>query len=216
MIAEIKQLREQGLSFRKIAKELNMTVGKVQYSWVKYQKASESQKEENDSARKMRIGKVRSMSRIPASPGNYLHVLYSSGTRVLCYWHFDERVTGAVIDYYGREKVGTALVMRVYYDGVNSESIQEIMIPPNADHWFLSELTPGNTCYIELGLLIESISRFLPLLKSESISVLSNDAGTERNRLTAEPAWGSNVSTYSYYSGQMNQSGRNGGGSNES
>ncbi|MHC8522556.1 helix-turn-helix domain-containing protein [Rossellomorea sp. H39__3] len=38
MLEEIIKLREQGVSFRKIAKELDMTVGKVQYQWVKYQK----------------------------------------------------------------------------------------------------------------------------------------------------------------------------------
>lgn len=42
MITEIIKLKEQGVSFRRIAKELNTTVGKVQYQWVKYQKALEN------------------------------------------------------------------------------------------------------------------------------------------------------------------------------
>lgn len=38
MIEEIVKLRRKGLSFRKIAVELNSTVGKVQYQWKKYMK----------------------------------------------------------------------------------------------------------------------------------------------------------------------------------
>ncbi|WP_433743153.1 DUF4912 domain-containing protein [Falsibacillus pallidus] len=212
MIEEIKELREQGLSFRKIAKELNMTVGKVQYSWLKHQKGSVSQ--ESGPAKKMRIGKVRSMGEAPSTPGNYLHVLYSSGTRVFCHWHLDERLTGAVVDYYGREKVGSVFVLRIYNAGRKDGFIQEIMIPPSADYWFLRELTPGDTYYIELVCLIAN-SRFLPLLKSESISILSTDAGAERNRFSDEPEWEANVSTYSYYSGHLNQYGKNGSGANE-
>ena len=36
MIDEIIKLREDGLSFRKIASELNTTVGRVQYRWNKW------------------------------------------------------------------------------------------------------------------------------------------------------------------------------------
>ena len=36
MIEEIIKLRGDGLSFRKIASQLNTTVGRVQYRWNKY------------------------------------------------------------------------------------------------------------------------------------------------------------------------------------
>ena len=46
MIKEIIKLREDGLSFRKIASQLNTTVGRVQYRWNKYVNNRGNQTEE--------------------------------------------------------------------------------------------------------------------------------------------------------------------------
>lgn len=48
MIEEILTLRRKGLSFRKIAEELNTTIGKVQYQWRKYKKEQEQADTENN------------------------------------------------------------------------------------------------------------------------------------------------------------------------
>ena len=45
MIEEIIKLREDGLSFRKIASQLNTTVGRVQYRWNKYVNNQENNEE---------------------------------------------------------------------------------------------------------------------------------------------------------------------------
>ena len=46
MLEEIIKLREDGLSFRKIASQLNTTVGRVQYRWSKYVNAQDKQIED--------------------------------------------------------------------------------------------------------------------------------------------------------------------------
>src|SRR4051812_21229009 len=48
MIDEIIKLREDGLSFRKIASELNTTVGRVQYRWNKWVNNQEGNEEKKN------------------------------------------------------------------------------------------------------------------------------------------------------------------------
>src|SRR4051812_26315522 len=97
MIEEIKKLRRKGLSFRKIATELDTTIGKVQYQWTKYKKNEEQEvedkdmtivriKEENKSTIKKRSVRTRFWNKRKLIPTEHLTAWLISKNKLFIFW----------------------------------------------------------------------------------------------------------------------------------
>ncbi|MBO8176805.1 MAG: DUF4912 domain-containing protein [Bacillus sp. (in: Bacteria)] len=215
MIEQIIDLRKRGLSFRKIAKELNTTVGKVQYQWKKYKEGKIQLDSIDDQKRTAKVNTPA--DHFPTfqffSETNDMFLTLIQPTKAFVYWSISNEVWDTVALYYRELSNEKKLCLRVYdvtnihFNGSNAHSIFEIPIPPHCEEWMLKGLK-GNRCYcVELGL--KHHHDFLPLLRSNTIHVpLMNEAMPDefqqniRRYVRGEdqqPKWVEHVSVYSYY-----------------
>ncbi|MEI5905844.1 DUF4912 domain-containing protein [Bacillus spongiae] len=220
MLEDIIKLREKGLSFRKIAIELNTTVGKVQYRWLKYQKSNEKKavnKQDNNVAisRKKRKGKVTKiptlMKKIYPKRQASMALLFSSPTRAYCYWNIDPTILSFKMDKKNPRTLQPILkiydITSISFNGHNEHQSFTIYLKEGQSDWFISGLKGNRTYCAEYGFLIGD--SFFPLIRSNSLHTprLEDDQFSfnmtdlqqfEKDGLQ-EPNWVEHVSTYSYY-----------------
>lgn len=99
MIEEIIRLRTDGLSFRKIATELNTTVGKVQYRWHKWIEENEDRITNNISEQSSKETNSSEYSISPALiplKGELLAKLVTPRKNITFLGHF--RITKKIIE----------------------------------------------------------------------------------------------------------------------
>ncbi|KUP05985.1 hypothetical protein Q75_09985 [Bacillus coahuilensis p1.1.43] len=220
MLQEIIEYRKQGLSFRKIAANLNTTVGKVQYQWIKYQKQLEAEKEEvsstptvvKENTKPARQGiKKRVNSVLPVKSlwrkksESYFHITFSHPTRIYCYWHLSSYILSQVTPQ-------TVLTLRLFdvtdivFNGHNAHYYTDTYVRTEQRDWFFSGLKGNRSYCIDLGVKDGSGS-FFSYLRSNCIHTpASTIRGTNQEPLVrflqetdSEPNWIEHVSTYSYY-----------------
>lgn len=215
-------LRRNGLSFRKIAKELDSTVGKVQYQWTKYMK-TQKKKIENKKEDELEVKdkkpsipeKIKQLrNSIPVIEWDEIVALLISPTKVFVYWRLSFNKQHLVTFFYNRTFNNMKKVLRIYditsiiFNGQNAHQVQEILLPEESNNWILKGMKP-NRCYcIEFGVKA-SEHEFLPLLRSNSIHIPRNSvyqSGELKKEIVqflesrnAAPNWIEHVSTYSYY-----------------
>ncbi|WP_044022737.1 DUF4912 domain-containing protein [Bacillus sp. SG-1] len=228
MLQQIIEYRNQGLSFRKIAKEMNTTVGKVQYQWVKYQKTLEETKsvvavasekiEKKPKLKPKRQGKYKgrvSLNIEKLKPLKAeLTVMFSEPTRVLCYWNIPGSIIKQVRDFHRLKEDQFYYCLRVFditsisFNGHNHHSHTDIIIHHESSHWFINSLKPNRSYCVEYGIVDES-GQFTGITRSSVFHTPRTGHDQEYHQLqplhefeagiTKKPQWVEHVSTYSYY-----------------
>ncbi|NMH69701.1 DUF4912 domain-containing protein [Bacillus sp. RO3] len=231
MITEIIRLKEQGVSFRKIAKELDTTVGKVQYQWVKYQKTLESQPVGNvtkveiqkPAKNKKRVGRASFGRKMPVYRGKNpsateLSIMFSSSSRIYCYWTITQEWIRHVKSHFKMDPEPQPFVLRLYditsisFNGHNHHSYSDSYVPYSESDWFINGLKENRSYCMEIGLRLPS-GDFVAFTRSNVLHTPRTSHHQESHSmkelveyeqgLIREPKWVEHVSTYSYY--VMNQ-----------
>ena len=226
MIEEIKKLRRKGLSFRKIADELDVTIGKVQYQWKKHKKNEESEavhRSEGDEQPKQqydRILRTRFWTKQKLVSFEHLTAWLIAKNKLFIFWELLEVKKELVSDYFNRPFNSYPKVLKIYdvthilFNGSNAHHVQEIILKDGQGESLLKELQP-NRCYItELGIK-RSENEFFPLLRSNAVHIprterskagnLKKEVDQYLQKKNSLPHWVEHVSTYSYYERILNR-----------
>ncbi|MEH7414129.1 DUF4912 domain-containing protein [Neobacillus drentensis] len=213
MIQEIIKLRGDGLSFRKIASELNTTVGKVQYRWNKWMEENNheianelSTKDSNSS------DDTISPELIPLK--GELQAKLITPRKIILFWDISELPKKIIERFFNRKFEDLVMVTRVYdvtnilFNGKNANHFNEITVRYQNGHWFISGLAENRSYIAELGVHIRN-NEFFPLYRSNCIQTplpeLQSGHTFQEELLRFQryeeesPKWMEHVSTYSYY-----------------
>jgi uncharacterized protein len=232
VLNEIIKMREQGLSFRKIAKELETTVGKVQYQWVKYQKMIENGEGQSKASKTVktvvkqsgkRMGRVKKKSAWGSRKLNNIQgihdftITYSTGSRIYCYWTISKAWLDHMKAHFNLD-TEAPYVLRLYditsitFNGHNHHSYMDSYVPYSESDWFLNGLKENRSYCMDIGLRLPS-GEFIAIKRSNVIHTPRSTRESEFHSLKElkefeqgrmnEPKWVEHVSAYSYY--VMNQ-----------
>jgi uncharacterized protein len=214
VIDQIVKLREDGLSFRKIASELNTTVGKVQYRWNKWNNEhvqEEVDKQETESEEDTESSVVaKDCIRLKRE----MQAKLVSPRKVILFWEISD-IPGKIIGVYFNNKMDELVhIVRIYdvtdilFTGSNAHHYYEIAVPYSKGYWFVKGL-PANRSYVaELGVKVKG-SDFFPVYRSNSFQTpaitranengLFDDLIQYQQHEDTPPKWIDHVSTYTYY-----------------
>lgn len=208
MIEQILKLREEGLSFRKIAMELSTTVGRVQYRYNKWLQ------NHMDSAPDISLNKDRESSenlRFNSLQirGGGLQIKAVSPRKIMVFWEVSKIPKKLIQIYFNQEFETLVHVLRIYgvkditFNGNNAHYFHEIAIPYVNGHWYIKGLHENRSYIAELGVYLKD-SVYFPMLRSNPIQTQLNnekfDEAVPPQPLTdGLPKWKDHVSTYSYY-----------------
>ncbi|MEH7178753.1 DUF4912 domain-containing protein [Neobacillus vireti] len=213
MIEEIIKLREDGLSFRKIASQLNTTVGKVQYRWNKYITAQEDEIEDlaaaSEEQKESSVSKQETIEEGPLK--GELSIKLVSPRKVIVYWEASKIPEKVFTLFFNQQFEELVHIVRLYdvtdinFTGNNAHHYYDIVVPYEKGYWFVKGLTASRSYVAELGVRMND-KEFFPILRSSAIQT-ANMGGTEvYNQLVLNqhlehysPKWIDHVSTYSYY-----------------
>jgi hypothetical protein len=222
MIEQIIKLRDEGLSFRKIAAQLDSTVGKVQYKWNKHIKEQDvdilAKSAEKKSKRKSKaIGVSTANLHVKHEPSysmesNMFFTLINEETGLL-YWVISELRKSVLEKYYSVSFGQFKPIVRVYdvthtlFNGHNARIYWDFYVE-DRNHWHVSGLKSGRSYLADYGMIFENGS-FIPLIRSNPIqtprddfsqcNILSQDIDDWKLGKGEKPNWIEHVSTYSYY-----------------
>jgi uncharacterized protein len=221
MIEEIIKLREDGLSFRKIASQLNTTIGRVQYRWNKYIKSQENNRE-IDAVEKKATAKEDTINH---STNDYspikgaLQVKLVTPRKVILYWEPSSIPNKVFNLFYDKPFEEMVHIVRLYdvsdiiFTGNNAHHYYDITVPYNKGYWFIKGLTANRSYVAELGVKLNE-QDFFPVLRSNSVQTptMSNLEASEIHKNLVDlqqidnfsPKWIDHVSTYSYYGESKN------------
>ncbi|PAE43986.1 DUF4912 domain-containing protein [Bacillus sp. 7884-1] len=227
MIEEIIKLREDGLSFRKIASHLNTTVGRVQYRWSKYINNLENNievvsVEENT---QMEVFELNHQTIDYTPVKGELQVKLVTPRKVIVYWEASKVPAKVITSFYDRPFEELVHIVRIYdvtdiiFTGNNAHHYYDITVPYNQGYWFIKGLTANRSYVAEIGVKLNE-NEFLPVLRSNSVQTptMGNLNGSEiyTNLVNFQqidnfsPKWIDYVSTYSYYGESKNTKKNNG------
>jgi uncharacterized protein len=227
MLEQIIAYREQGLSFRRIAKKLETTVGKVQYQWVKYQKLTEDTKStvaaaseqpeiqrRNPKRQGSYKGRVTLIKKKPIPLKSELIVMFSHPARVVCCWDIPYSIMKQVREFHGLQEEQIHYCLRVFditsisFNGHNHHSHTDILLPHHSVHWFINSLKPNRAYCAEYG-IVEENGRFTGIARSCVFHTPRTGDDQEYHQLqelqefetgkSKKPQWVEHVSTYTYY-----------------
>ncbi|MEH7121145.1 DUF4912 domain-containing protein [Neobacillus vireti] len=216
MIEEIIKLRSEGLSFRKIASELNTTVGKVQYRWNKWIEENNDQlsNEPNRQSTKETNSSDYSISSEFIPLKGELKAKLVTPRKIILFWDNSEIPKKIIQRFFNQKFEQLVSVVRVYdvtnilFNGKNALHFNEITVPYQSGHWFIKGLAENRSYVAELGVYIAD-NVFFPLYRSDSIQTPAlgiQEGNTFQQELTQfqryeeeSPKWVEQVSTYSYY-----------------
>ncbi|TWE06448.1 hypothetical protein FB550_102470 [Neobacillus bataviensis] len=216
MIEEIIKLRGDGLSFRKIASELNTTVGKVQYRWNKWieENNNEITDELNRQSTKDSNSSDDSISPELIPQKGELKARLITPRKIILFWDISELPKKIIERFFNRKFEELVTVTRIYdvtnilFNGKNAHHYNEITVPYQSGHWFIKGLSENRSYVAELGVHL-SDNQFFPLYRSNCIQmpspeILSGNTFQQEllqfHRYEEEsPKWVEQVSTYSYY-----------------
>ncbi|GAE33449.1 DUF4912 domain-containing protein [Halalkalibacter akibai] len=205
MIEQILLLRDKGFSFRKIAKELNTTVGKVQYRYQKHVQQQETPEEEN----------IHFTQSIPASyDRDEITLLPQSSTVLYTFWELSG-TTRELVEHQTRlawseiqKQIRIYDCTMVQFDGHNAHRFMDIDIPEMTNNWIVRGLEPNRTYIVDFGIRTRQ-NTFLSLIRSNAIECPRVEEGLKgihvdavndwKNGQSEEPKWLEHFSTYSYY-----------------
>ncbi|MDR6998750.1 DUF4912 domain-containing protein [Neobacillus niacini] len=226
MIEEIIRLREEGLSFRKIASELNTTVGRVQYRWNKW--ISSNEKNINEESDMQNNEDTKSSA--SESPSTFIPVKGELTARlvtpqkIILFWEVSELPPNVMQLFFDQPFDDFVSVVRIYdvtdiiFNGSNAHHFYEIAVPYQNGFWYIKGLLSNRHYIADLGVKLGT--GFFPLLRSNTILTPSmetscgNQISENLNQLqkieTQTPKWIDHVSTYTYYAQTENMEENNG------
>ncbi|PWW26581.1 hypothetical protein DFO73_110154 [Cytobacillus oceanisediminis] len=205
MIDEIIKLRRRGLSFRKIARELDTTVGKVQYQWTKLvQNKAKRSSEEPFQINSPNQGTDKKNDSIIEDKINLTRI---ADEKIKVDWKLSIYKENMVAQYFNRPISSWRKALRIYdvtgviFDGGNAQSDHEVVLQEHHTEWIFKGLKSNRVYCIEMGMkLTENI--FFPLLRSDAL--YSSETGFEnisrpQEQIQKAAEWTESVSTYTYY-----------------
>jgi len=224
LIEQIVTLRSKGLSFRKIAKELNSTVGKVQYQWKKYMKENNDVlSNDNEQQEEKAASKPKLEATIPTNfwtsidiltKNNGMEAWLLSVEKALVFWRIPEGKWKLISTYYDIDRNTCTLAVKInditsiIYNGKNAHNYRLINVNQEQESVLIEDLLPNRSFCFEIGVL-DVYQSFLPILQSNPIHTprtSTEQAGVMEKELekwekgnTTIPNWIEHVSTYSYY-----------------
>ncbi|MBT2687127.1 DUF4912 domain-containing protein [Bacillus sp. ISL-47] len=205
MIDEIIKLRRRGLSFRKIAVELDTTVGKVQYQWTKLvQNKAKRSSDEPFQTSSPNQGADKKNAPIIEDKINITRI---SAEKIKVYWEISIYKENMVAQYFNRPISSWRKALRIYdvtgviFDGGNAQSDHEVVLLNQHTEWTFKGLKPNRVYCIEMGVKLTE-NNFFPLLRSDAL--YTSEMGFENISRPQEPIqeaaeWTESVSTYTYY-----------------
>ncbi|CAM3674624.1 DUF4912 domain-containing protein [Cytobacillus oceanisediminis] len=205
MIDEIIKLRRRGLSFRKIARELDTTVGKVQYQWVKLvQNKAKRSREEPFQTKSPYQGTDKKNASIIEDKINLTRI---SDEKIKVDWELSIYKENMVAQYFNRPISSWRKALRIYdvtgviFDGGNAQSDHEVVLPDHHTEWIFKGLKPNRVYCIEMGMKLTE-NNFFPLLRSDAL--YTTETGFEnisrpQEKIQKPAEWSDSVSTYTYY-----------------
>ncbi|WP_244671128.1 DUF4912 domain-containing protein [Bacillus sp. NTK034] len=202
MIDEIIKLRRRGLSFRKIAIELDTTVGKVQYQWTKLIQNKEKRNSVDSAGNKI----TAEENALPKQMKDQLILTRLRADKVKVIWKLSSHKEKMASLYLDEPVSSMRKSLRIYdvtgiiFDGANAVSDHEVILSHQSE-WIFKGLKPSKVYCVELGIKLTE-SHFFPLLRSEAIHTSEEMIYQSSGKGDAEkqPAeWTVNVSTYTYY-----------------
>jgi uncharacterized protein len=214
MIEQIIKLRGDGLSFRKIAVELNTTVGKVQYRWNKWMDDSNETKAiDPTTTGKASPNSQTTPEQIPHK--GELKANLVSPRKIILFWEVSELPNKIIEHYFNKNLEDYAAVIRIFdvtnviFNGKNAHHFYEIPASYQSGHWVVKGLIPNRSYVVELGVYF-SETEFFPLLRSNcmqtpNLQVINGFEGNSEAIIKVQeyeempPKWTEHVSTYSYY-----------------
>ncbi|PLS15232.1 hypothetical protein CVD28_23170 [Bacillus sp. M6-12] len=189
MIDKIMLLRNEGLSFRKIAERLDTTVGKVQYQWTKYQKEEESVRVNKRKSKPITVKKdlipmqaspagknvkktdnnMRNRNAMSAAKDRLTVILLSSDS-ALATWNLSSATlkAGEIFwKYAGFYQLAIRMqdITGIHYSGNNAHYSVDLITPKRDTYMQISGLKPNRSYLAEMGMLFEN-GTFVPLMKS--------------------------------------------------
>lgn len=217
MISEIIKLKNDGLSIKQIATELNIPVGKIQYRWNKHRKeqnevgsSNVQKKVQTNNQNKKSVAKVRDDHK----QTNQCVLMAQSPRTLFCYWKLSSHKINATLHHLNEKCCSLERKIRIYditaifFRGDNAHRYQEFSLPINCTDWFFYHLTPNRTYCVDIGVVTKD-GNFFPLLRSNPIDTprsTSYETGLYTNGVSKwkegrcnEPEWLEGYSSYSYY-----------------
>ncbi len=221
LIEQIVNLRRKGLSFRKIAIELNSTVGKVQYQWKKYVK----EQEVTGQVEKKKINKESQMKNPYVTENfwtsidllakkNGMEAWLTSEETALVFWRIPEGKWQLISTYYDIDPNSCSLAIKInditsiIYNGSNAHNYRLLPVENKQESVVLKDLVPNRSFCFEIGVL-DVYQSFLPILQSNPLhtprtsqdhtGIMEKELLKWENGDVSIPNWIEHVSTYSYY-----------------
>ncbi len=221
LIEQIVNLRRKGLSFRKIAIELNSTVGKVQYQWKKYVKEQETSGQEEEkqiptkTLPKMRFVSEHFWTSIDLlTKKNGMEAWLISENAALVFWRIPDGKWQLISTYYDIDPENCALAVKInditsiIYNGRNAHSYRLLPVGNKQESIVLQDLSPNRSFCFEIGVL-DVYQSFLPILQSnplhtprishDQVGIMEEELKKWEKGDNPIPNWIEHVSTYSYY-----------------
>lgn len=221
LIEQIVNLRRKGLSFRKIAIELNSTVGKVQYQWKKYVKEQDTNVSVEEE-----IIKPQLQSKNPyvsehfwtsidlLTKKNGMEAWLTSENTALVFWRIPDGKWQLISTYYDIDPENCALAVKInditsiIYNGRNAHSYRLLPVKNKQESIVLQDLSPNRSFCFEIGVL-DVYQSFLPILQSnplhtprishDQVGIMEKELKKWEKGDNPIPNWIEHVSTYSYY-----------------
>jgi uncharacterized protein len=213
MIEEIIKLRGDGLSFRRIASELNTTVGKVQYRWNKWIEENNNEIANEQSTKNPNSSDDSISPELIPQKGE-LKAKLVTPHKIILFWDISEIPKKIIERFFNRKFEELVTVTRVYdvtnilFNGKNASLFNEITVAYQSGHWFIKGLAENRSYIAELGVHLTD-NEFFPLYRSNGIQTPSSELPSGNSiqqellqfqRYEEEsPKWVEQVSTYSYY-----------------
>ncbi|WP_261129470.1 DUF4912 domain-containing protein [Bacillus sp. Marseille-Q3570] len=209
---KILALKKKGYTIKQIAQEMDSTVGKVQYRLRKLQSQQHTSVLKKE--KEFEANQVRPISDIPFSYELDRIVLLPQGPEALyIYWDLQSSTRHMVSHHFRKPWSELDKKLRVYdvtdliFNGHNSHSNMDIILPEMTDNWFLNDLEANRTFIVDFGIQPHS-SDFFTVLRSAPIETPRTESDSKRQDAVEKwktgdcrsPEWFEQFSTYSIYS----------------
>lgn len=214
MISEIVQLKNNGLSIKQIAEELDTSVGKIQYRWNKYRKAQEESVQSENENTVIKKVELKSNAKFENKVYDHAVLMVQSPTTLFCYWELSEKKRHIIEHQLNQQWSNLEKKIRIYditakhFNGHNANRYYDYRIPDVCQQWFFYDLSPNTTFCVDIGVttnqgnflsIIRSNAIDTPRLSRDQVGIHSDSVNKWKEGHSNEPEWLEGFSSYSYY-----------------
>ncbi|KOP28608.1 hypothetical protein ADM98_06585 [Exiguobacterium sp. BMC-KP] len=207
MLEQIIKMKEQGLTTKQIAAQLDTTEGKIKYAWTKYRKSlteqpsAEAPKVKSKTVKQTKKSTAPVLDVVPSVQvmpslerdafgmathyeDDILHAIVQSPTALYVYWELSELSKQLLETHYHtsfdsfRKELRVIDVTLVDYEQGQANRTYQFELPEMTNAWFVRPVTPNTTYIIEWG--IQTIDGdFVPVLRSKPVETPRDEAVTD-------------------------------------